>query len=111
VRRLSGRLLLAHGADDYSIPFTESLRLAEAAPGRTSLVVFRTFHHTGPVPLWPSLGARAADAWHLFRLADQLLAQASPSTAKVKTATMALHERREEIWRTGHREEARELLQ
>ena len=71
--RLSGRLLLAHGADDDSIPFTESLRLAEAAPARTSVAIFRTFHHTGPVPLWPSLGARAADAWRLFRLADQLL--------------------------------------
>jgi pimeloyl-ACP methyl ester carboxylesterase len=73
VRRQSGRLLIAHGADDDSIPFTESLRLAEAAPGRVCLVVFRTFHHTGPVPFWHSLGARAADAWDLFRLADQLL--------------------------------------
>ena len=76
VRRLSVRLLLAHGADDDSIPFTESLRLAEAAPDRASVAIFRTFHHTGPVPLWPSLGARAADAWRLFRLADRLLARA-----------------------------------
>jgi len=74
VPRLSARLLLAHGADDDSIPFTESLRLAAAAPGRASLAVFRTFHHTGPEPRWRSLGARAADAWNLFRLADELLA-------------------------------------
>jgi pimeloyl-ACP methyl ester carboxylesterase len=73
VPRLSGRLLLAHGVDDDSIPFTESLRLAEAARGRASLAVFRTFHHTGPEPRWRSVGARAADAWNLFRLADELL--------------------------------------
>jgi pimeloyl-ACP methyl ester carboxylesterase len=75
VPRLSGRLLLAHGADDESIPFTESLRLAEAARGRASVAVFRTFHHTGPAPLGSSLGARAIDAWQLFRLADRLLAR------------------------------------
>lgn len=74
VRRLSGRLLVAHGADDDSIPFTESLRLAEATQGRASIAVFRTFHHTGPEPRWHSLSARAADAWNLFRLADELLA-------------------------------------
>jgi hypothetical protein len=39
------------------------------------VAIFRTFHHTGPVPLWPSLGARAADAWQLFRLVDRLLAR------------------------------------
>ena len=72
--RLSGRLLIAHGADDDSIPFTESLRLAEAARGRAAVAVFRTFHHTGPEPRWRSVGARAADAWNLFRLADELLA-------------------------------------
>lgn len=70
---LSGRLLLAHGADDDSIPFTESLRLAEAAGGRASVAVFRTFHHTGPEPRGGSVGARADDAWKLFRLADELL--------------------------------------
>jgi pimeloyl-ACP methyl ester carboxylesterase len=74
VPRLSGRLLVAHGADDDSIPFTESLRLAEAAGGRASVAVFRTFHHTGPEPRWSLVGARAADAWSLFRMADALLA-------------------------------------
>lgn len=75
--RLSGRLLLVHGADDDSIPFTESLRLAEAAGDRASVAVLRTFHHTGPAPLWRSLGAGAADAWDLFRLADHLRARRS----------------------------------
>jgi len=74
VPRLSGRLLIAHGADDDSIPFTESLRLAEGAGGRASVAVFRTFHHTGPEPRWSRVGARAADAWNLFRIADALLA-------------------------------------
>ena len=75
VPRLSGRLLIGHGADDDSIPFTESLRLAEAAGGRSSVAIFRTFHHTGPEPRGSPVGARAADAWNLFRIADELLAR------------------------------------
>lgn len=71
--RLPGRLLIAHGAADDSIPFTESLRLAEAAGSRARVVVFRTFHHTGPRDLWDSLGPRAADAWDLLRLVDDLV--------------------------------------
>ena len=46
--RLAGRLLIAHGADDESIPFTESLRLAAA--GSTRAVILETFHHVGPRP-------------------------------------------------------------
>lgn len=71
--RLRGRLLIAHGAADDSIPFTESLRLAEAAGGRGRVAIFRTFHHTGPKRSWSSLRDRALDAWHLVRLADDLL--------------------------------------
>ncbi|HKW92491.1 MAG TPA: hypothetical protein VJX92_11365, partial [Methylomirabilota bacterium] len=74
VPKLAGRLLIAHGADDDSIPFTESLRLAEAAGGRASVAIFRTFNHTGPQSRWPPVIALAADAWSLFRLADELLA-------------------------------------
>ena len=74
VPRVPGRLLIAHGADDDSIPFTESLRLAEAAGGRARLAILRTFHHTGPRRFWPSLGQRAADGVSLFRLVDDLLA-------------------------------------
>lgn len=73
VPRLSGRLLVAHGVEDGSIPFTESLRLAEASGGRARTVIFRTFHHTGPQPLWRSLADRARDGWQLLRLADALL--------------------------------------
>lgn len=70
--RLSSRLLVAHGAGDVSIPFTESLRLAAAA--RTRPVIFRTFEHTGPRGLWHAPGDLLHDAWHLVRLADALLA-------------------------------------
>jgi pimeloyl-ACP methyl ester carboxylesterase len=73
VPRLSGRLLVAHGADDDSIPYTESLRLAEAARGRARVAILRSFHHTGPEPFWPATGRRAIDAWHLLRLVDALL--------------------------------------
>ncbi len=75
VPRLPGRLLIAHGADDDSIPFTESLRLAEAAKGRARIAVLQTFHHTGPQPFWQSLGRRAVDGLHLLRLVDDLLVQ------------------------------------
>lgn len=68
--RLRGRVLIAHGADDESIPFTESLRLAEAA--HTGAVILGTFHHVGPVSPWPSL-ARARDGVRLVRIADRLL--------------------------------------
>ncbi|MBI2492808.1 MAG: hypothetical protein HYV94_12055 [Candidatus Rokubacteria bacterium] len=73
VPRLRGRLLIAHGAADDSIPFTESLRLAEAAGGRARLTILRTFHHTGPRPLWRSLREGVEDAWRLLSLADDLL--------------------------------------
>jgi hypothetical protein len=52
VPRLPGRLLIAHGADDPSIPFTESLRLAEASRGRARAVVLGGFHHTGVANAW-----------------------------------------------------------
>lgn len=72
-RRLDGRLLIAHGADDASIPFTESLRLAAAAGSRARVAVLRTFHHTGPRALWSRVTDRAADGWNLFRIVDALL--------------------------------------
>jgi fermentation-respiration switch protein FrsA (DUF1100 family) len=73
VARLPGRLLIAHGAGDDSIPFTESLRLAEASGGRARVAILQTFHHTGPLRFWESLSQRAWDTWNLFRLVDDLL--------------------------------------
>ena len=73
VSRIHARLLIAHGTADDSIPFTESLRLAAAAGHRAHLALFRTFHHTGPKALWPSLSDRMRDGWNLLRLVDALL--------------------------------------
>jgi dienelactone hydrolase len=73
VPRLRGRLLIAHGEADDSIPFTESLRLDAAAGGRARLAILHTFHHTGPQPVWRSLTRRAGDGWNLMRLVDDLL--------------------------------------
>ena len=73
IPRTSGRLLIAHGIADDSIPFTESLRLADAAGGRAQLEILESFHHTGPEPFWRSLRARVEDGWRLVRLADALL--------------------------------------
>jgi hypothetical protein len=73
VTRIQACLLIAHGTGDDSIPFTESLRLAAAAGSRAHLALFRTFHHTGPQALWPSITERTRDGWTLFRLVDALL--------------------------------------
>jgi dienelactone hydrolase len=73
VARLPGRLLLAHGVHDDSIPFTESVRLAEAAGARARLALLRGFHHTGPRSLLGSLADSARDGTQLLSLADDLL--------------------------------------
>jgi len=73
VPRLRARLLIAHGADDDSIPFTESLRLAEAAGPRARVVVLETFHHTGPGGVSTALYRRVADGAALLLLADEML--------------------------------------
>lgn len=73
VPRLPGRLVIAHGAGDTSIPFTESLRLADASGGRTRPVILETFDHTSPLPLWRSLGSHVRDGLRLVQLADALL--------------------------------------
>src|SRR5437867_3838150 len=75
IPRLSGRLLIAHGAGDVSIPFTESLRLAEASAGRADAVILETFEHTRAQSFWPTLDGRLRDGRRLLRLADALLAE------------------------------------
>jgi len=69
---LAGRLLIAHGAGDQSIPYTESLYLAAAAGGSERAIILETFHHVGPRPLWPS-AARVRDGGRLVRIAARLL--------------------------------------
>ncbi len=79
--RLGRRLLIAHGAVDDSIPFTEALRLASAARAPLRVVIFRTMNHTGRQAFWPSLHDRLADAWGLFLLAADLLGRPEPDPA------------------------------
>jgi pimeloyl-ACP methyl ester carboxylesterase len=74
VARLRGRLVIAHGARDVSIPFTESLRLAEASAGRAHAVILETFEHTTQ-SFWPALGSRMRDVRRLLSLTEALLAE------------------------------------
>jgi dienelactone hydrolase len=69
--RLRGRALIAHGRADSSIPYTESVRLAEAAG--TQAVILSTFHHTGPLSLVEVIGSGVPDGWKLVGVADALL--------------------------------------
>ena len=75
IPRLPGRVVIAHGAGDVSIPFTQSLRLAQASNGRASVVILETFEHTGTRPFWSTLGSRLRDGRRLLWLADALLAE------------------------------------
>jgi hypothetical protein len=85
VPRLPGRLVIAHGADDISIPFTESLRIAEASSGRARAVILETFEHTGPQPFWRSLGGRLRDGARLVSLADALLSpRRAPTSPRIR---------------------------
>jgi hypothetical protein len=73
IPRLGGRLLIAHGAGDASIPFTESLRLAEAGGERARLFVLESFDHVGPLPLLDSIGAHARDSARLLEISSYLI--------------------------------------
>jgi hypothetical protein len=73
IPRLSGRLLIAHGLGDASIPFTESERLAAASGGRATAVLLETLEHTGTEVPRPSVSSRARDGLRLLGLADGLL--------------------------------------
>ena len=75
ISRVRGRVLIAHGLADASIPYTESVRLAEAA--RTQAVILSTFHHTGPRTPLALARAGASDGWKLLSLAEALLSAGS----------------------------------
>ena len=65
------RLLLVHGRDDPAIPFTESLRLAAAAPDRARLVLVGLIGHVeSQAPAW----RRLADLLRLWSVCYELLA-------------------------------------
>jgi len=80
--RLRARLLIAHGTDDDSIPFTESLRLADAAGPRARVVVLDSFHHTGPRPVWRTFH-RVTDAAALLGLVDEMLRDSPRERARL----------------------------
>jgi pimeloyl-ACP methyl ester carboxylesterase len=69
--RARTRLLLVHGKDDPAIPFTESLRLAAAAPDRSRLVLVELISHVeGQEPAW----RRLVDLMRLWSVCYELLA-------------------------------------
>lgn len=73
IPRLSGRLVIAHGAGDPSIPFTESLRLGQAGGDRARVFVLESFDHVKPLPLLSSIPSHARDSVSLIRLARELI--------------------------------------
>ncbi|MBI3029444.1 MAG: hypothetical protein HYY64_08045 [Candidatus Rokubacteria bacterium] len=76
IGQVSARLLIAHGRDDDSIPYTESARLARAAPNLGRLVIFDGFTHAFPSEGgWRSRLRQARDLERLVLLLDALLAR------------------------------------
>jgi dienelactone hydrolase len=73
--RIRGRALIAHGRADVSIPYTESVRLAEASG--TQAVILSTFHHTGPRSPLDLVRSSAIDGWKLVGLAKALMSDRS----------------------------------
>lgn len=75
IGHVRARLLIAHGRDDDSIPYTESVRLAQAAPNLGRLVVFDGFTHMFPSEGgWVTRLRQARDVERLVLLLDDLLA-------------------------------------
>jgi pimeloyl-ACP methyl ester carboxylesterase len=74
---VKARLLVAHGRDDDSIPYTESVRLARAAPNLGRLVIFDGFTHVFPSEGgWSSRLRQVRDLERLVLLLDDLLRMA-----------------------------------
>jgi len=75
IPQVRGRLLIAHGTADPSIPYTESLRLAAAAPTPPRVLILKGFHHTGPQSAWAALTGGLGDGLGLVALLNDLLSQ------------------------------------
>jgi dienelactone hydrolase len=72
--RVRARLLIAHGRDDDSIPFTESLKLARAAPNAERPVIFDGLRHAFPSESrWLARWSQVKDLERLVWLLDELL--------------------------------------
>ena len=72
--RVRARLLIAHGRDDDSIPYTESAKLARAVSSLGRLVIFDGFTHAFPSEsTWRTGLRQARDFKRLVLLLDDLL--------------------------------------
>ena len=74
IGRVRARVLIAHGRDDDSIPFTESLRLARAAPNAGRPVIFEGLRHAFPSESgWLARLSLLKELERLVWLLDELL--------------------------------------
>lgn len=78
VARIPARLLLVHGRRDPAVPFTESLRLADAARGKvgTRVVLVGVVAHVEPGDSGPGWGETLHELWQLWSLMLDFLASA-----------------------------------
>ena len=80
MRYIASSFIIAHGTDDYAVPFTESKRLADAVDdkGRVQVALLPQFLHTEPIE--PSAGdwfkRNVLGGWRLFAAFYGLLAYA-----------------------------------
>lgn len=76
--QIPARLLLVHGRRDPAVPFTESLRLADAARGKrgTRLVVVGVLAHVEPGEARPAWGVTLRELWRLWSLMLDFFASA-----------------------------------
>jgi dienelactone hydrolase len=79
LKDLRAHLILAHGEDDDLVPFTETLRIAEAAPdpGKVYMKILKTFSHVDPeerpLTLKNLFSFYLPEGWKLFLLTFHLL--------------------------------------
>jgi dienelactone hydrolase len=79
LKDLRASLILAHGEDDDLIPFTETLRLARAAPHpeKVCMKILKTFSHIDaeekPLTLMNVFSFYLPEGWKLFLLTYRLL--------------------------------------
>jgi len=79
LKNVQAELILAHGEDDDLIPFTETLRLAQAAPdpGKVYIEILKTHTHVDPEQrpwnLRNLLTFYVPEGWKLFRLVFELM--------------------------------------
>ena len=80
MRYINASFIIAHGTDDYAVPFTESKRLADAVEdkSRVRLALLPQFMHVEPIE--PSAGdwfrRYVLGGWRLFSAFNDLLAYA-----------------------------------